>query len=153
MYRNNTFRFYSIANALTLPEMFLPQRLDALTSIHVDFRYSDLLTELGFLNRPPGRAKTKTQPLKLEQWTYVWNMLESLPSLKRIRVDLRMTRAEVILVHKPYCDLVLQPMLSFDRELVHFQLHWPWALENATLFADAPFRLRENDEEPTVSCR
>ena len=111
--------------------MFLPQRLLALTSIHLSFQYWNLLHDMGFSQ---GQS-AKIAPQKVKEWIHLWRALASLPLLKRIQVDF---------TGKPiYYDesdrAIFQPLIAFDKPLLEFDVCSPWVMQG--LPSDVPFRL------------
>lgn len=139
MYRNNTFGFVSFYSAVAMPEIFLPQRLQALASIHLSFHYSVLLQVMGFL---PHHHPAKIMPQRMEEWRSLWRTLASLPQLKCIRVDF--AGEDISMINKEICLLVFEPLLKFEKQLVEFDVCFPWVVEGLAV-EGAPFRLVQQD--------
>ena len=127
MYRRRRFCFAHAWDAFDLAEVILPQRLQSVSSLELDFGWFELFQEYseGYL------------AYRRAEWEAVCSMIASLPRLRRLSIMLR-TR------HSPpegsVGDTILEPLMAV-QSVSSFDVQVQWKPQDLKRFSKAPFHL------------
>ena len=127
MYRRRRFCFAHAWDAFDLAEVILPQRLQFVSSLELDFGWFELFQEYseGYL------------AYRRAEWEAVCSMLASLPRLRKLSITLRIRYTPP---EGSVGDKILEPLMAVQNvSSLEVKVHWrPQDLDR---FSKAPFQL------------
>lgn len=137
IYSMPQFECFGVDNAYELPQIFLPQRWQAMTSFHFWFNVSHIMGD--------------TLGGRLHEWVQFWQALGKLPHLKRLEahihtIDPFLTPQEGALYYdQDVCDQVLRPLMIVTN-IPEFEVYLGRRPVSMGKYTSAPFRLSWHEE-------
>lgn len=131
LYAQNTFHFYDPGDVRHFGRTILPQRLNSITSLMIDWE-----RPFSIFNKDNTIPKMDREELRL--WTEAWEIIAGMKDLRTLKVTLKAHKAEVPQKRR---KIMCEPMMKV-KGLQRFELVIPYDDEgNWEFAADAPFTI------------